>query len=61
MDLIGVDISDVAETDTDTEAVLLGRQGEAEITADELATLDKTINYEIVTKINPHLPRILVD
>jgi len=39
------------------EAVLIGRQGEEEIWADELATLCRTIPYEILTEIDPRLER----
>ena len=39
------------------EVVLIGRQKKARITAEEVAALVGTINYEIVTRINPLLPR----
>ena len=39
------------------EAVLLGRQGKEEITAEELAQKIGTINYEVVTRINPLIIR----
>ena len=42
------------------EAVIIGRQGDDEVTADELAAKLETINYEIVTRISPHLPRNIV-
>jgi len=41
------------------EAVLIGRQGDEEQTADDLAGTLGTINYEIVTGISPRLPRVL--
>jgi alanine racemase len=41
------------------EAVLIGRQGEEEVTADELAAKLATINYEIVTSIAQRVPREL--
>ncbi len=40
------------------EAVLIGRQGEEEITATELADKMGTINYEILTSIGSRVPRI---
>jgi len=40
-----------------SEVVIIGRQGEAEIGADELADKLGTINYEIVTGISPRVPR----
>ena len=39
------------------EVVVMGRQGDAEVTADEWATATGTINYEIVSRIGPRLPR----
>jgi alanine racemase len=40
------------------EVVIIGRQGQATITADELAGKLGTINYEIVTQISQRVPRI---
>lgn len=40
------------------EAVLIGRQGEEEITADELAQLLGTINYEVICMISDRIPRV---
>jgi alanine racemase len=40
------------------EVVLIGRQGEEEVTADELAERLGTINYEIVTRIAQRVPRL---
>ena len=42
------------------EAVLLGRQGNEEISADEIAEETGTIHYEVVSRINPLLLRIVV-
>jgi len=39
--------------------VLLGRQGNAEIRAEELAEKIGTIAYEVVSRINPRIPRIV--
>lgn len=42
------------------EVVLIGRSGREEVTADELAGKIGTINYEVVTRINPQLRRQVV-
>jgi alanine racemase len=42
------------------EVVVLGRQGLASVSVEELADNAGTINYEIVTRINPTLPRIVI-
>ena len=60
MNLSMVDVSKVKGVKVGDEVVLIGRQGKAEVTADEMAKKIDSINYEVVTCINPQLPRILV-
>jgi len=43
------------------EVVLLGSQGEETITADDLATLLGTINYEVLSSISIRVPRIYIN
>lgn len=40
------------------EVVLIGTQGHKSVTAEELAEKASTISYEIVSRINPLLPRV---
>ena len=61
MDMTMVDVTAVKDATVGSEAVLLGRQGEAEITAQELAGLADTITYEIVTLISARVPRVYVE
>lgn len=61
MNLTMIDVTDVPDVQVEDEVVLLGRQGEKEITAEQLAALVGTIPYEIVARIAPHMPRIVVD
>jgi alanine racemase len=42
------------------EAVVIGRQGGEEVTADELAQKLDTINYEVVTRLGHRVPRVMV-
>jgi alanine racemase len=56
MDQILVDCGE-EHVDVGDEVVLMGRQGDEEITADELAGLCGTINYEITCGIGPRVPR----
>ena len=56
MDQIVVDVGDMTVHVGD-EVVLIGRQGDEEITADEWAGLLGTIAYEVVCQIGPRLPR----
>jgi alanine racemase len=57
MNMTMVDVTDVG-AEPDDEVVLLGRQRGAEIRAEELAEKIGTIPYEVVSRINPLLPRI---
>ena len=60
MDFIMVDTTDIPGTSLEDEVVLLGKEGEDSITADDLASLVGSINYEIVSRINPQIPRIVI-
>jgi alanine racemase len=61
MDQIMVDLGPEAAAKVGEEAVLLGRQGEEEITATELAELAGTISYELLCGISPRVPRIYLN
>jgi len=60
MNMIIVDVSHISDVKLEDEVVLLGKQESEEITADELAQKIGTINYEVVTRINPLIPRIVI-
>ena len=59
MNLMTVDVTDIAAVQPGDEVVLLGRQGTSVITAEEMATWLGTIHYEVTTRINPLIPRIV--
>ena len=58
MDLTMVDVTDIRNVKQGDEVVLLGRQGDAEISADQIAAWANTISYEILTSISARVPRI---
>lgn len=60
MDMIVIDITDVPDVKVGQTVTLLGQDGDQEITADELAALLETSCYEIVTRLNPLMKKILV-
>ncbi len=60
MDFVMVDISDISGIEVEEEVILLGEEGSERITADHLAALSGTINYEILSHINPSIPRIVI-
>jgi alanine racemase len=61
MNMIMVDVTDVPGAALEDEAVLLGPQGDQEITAEQLGDWAGTIHYEIVARIAGHIPRVPVE
>lgn len=61
MNMLMADVTDVPGARAEDEAVLLGRQGRERIAAEDLARWSGTINYEAVTRIGGHIPRVIVD
>jgi alanine racemase len=60
MDQLVVDCGD-DEVHIGDDVVLLGRQGDEEITADEWARRGETITWEILCGIGARVPRVVVD
>jgi alanine racemase len=58
MDMCMVDLSDIPDAAVDDEVVIIGRHGEEEISADEVAELCGTISYEILCGISARVPRL---
>jgi len=61
MNLTLIDLSHLPEARRGDEAVLLGRQGDEEISAEDLAGRAGTINYEILARAAIRLPRRVED
>lgn len=61
MNLTVVDVTDIPEVEAHDEVVLIGRQGDAVVSADEVAAKIGTINYEVVTRIPANIPRVYRD
>jgi alanine racemase len=58
MDQTMIDVSHIPGVRIGDEVVLIGRQGDDEITAEEVAERLGTINYEVVSAILARVPRI---
>ena len=61
MDLTMIDVTGIEGVSVHDEVVLIGKQGNEEITADELAERTGTINYEVVTSLAPRVPRKVIN
>lgn len=60
MDLTVLDVGHIPDVTLDDEVVVLGRQGNAEIAAGEIAELIHTIHYEVISTITARVPRIFI-
>ena len=58
MDLTMLDAGPDAKVAVGDEAVIFGRQADAELSADEVAATLGTINYEVVTTVGARVPRV---
>ena len=58
MDMCVADVTEIPYVAVDDEVVIIGRQGEDEISADEVARLTDTISYETLTGITARVPRV---
>ena len=59
MNMCMVDLTDIPGVEPEDEVVLLGRQGDEILTAEQLASWCGTISYEMVSRIHPSLPRVI--
>jgi alanine racemase len=57
-DAITVDVSEVDGVDHDSEFTLLGRDRDAEITADEVAAVRDTLAWEVLQQLGARLARV---
>ncbi len=60
MNMTCVDLSLIQEAKIGDEVTLIGKNGKEEISVDSLAGKTNSINYEIVTRLHPSIPRLLV-
>lgn len=61
MNMMMADVTDLKKVASGDQVILLGTHKKESISAEEIAGKIGTINYELVTRINPALERILVD
>jgi alanine racemase len=60
MNMITVDVTDIKGVKQEDEVILLGKDKKLEVSAEELAEKIGTINYEVVSRINPLIKRIAI-
>ncbi len=60
MNMMTIDITDVPETKKGDEAVLIGKQGDLSISVASFSELSNQPDYELLTRLNQKIPRIVV-
>jgi len=61
MDQIMIDVTDIPGVQVYDEVVLYGKQGEEEVTVDEVAAQIGTISYEVVCDLGRRVPRCYLE
>lgn len=61
MDQCMIDVTNISGADIGTEVIIMGKSGDDAITADELAGLIGTINYEITCGFGQRLPKLFIN
>ncbi len=60
MDQMMLDVTHIKDIKQGDEVIIMGSSGEKSITAEELAQLSGTINYEIVCNVGKRVPRVYI-
>jgi alanine racemase len=60
MNMLMAEVTHIKNIKAGDRIILIGEAGNEKITADDLADLAGSINYEIISRLNPLIPRIVV-
>ena len=60
MDQFMVDVSDLPQAQEGDVVTLIGKDGQSEITIEELGDLSGRFNYELSCDLNKRIPRVYV-
>ena len=61
MNMITVDVTQIDSVEKGDEAVLIGEQGDLEISVSSFSEFSEQLNYELLTRLPESLPRLVVD
>ena len=60
MNLMMIDVTDIKGVRLFEEVTLIGRDHRETLSAEQLAAWAGTINYEILARLSPAIPRVIV-
>ncbi len=61
MNMITVDVTKIEHVQKGDEVVLIGKQGDLEISVSSFSEFSDQVNYELLTRLPQNLPRFIVD
>lgn len=61
MNMITVDVTDIPNVKKGDEVVLIGHQGDNEISVASFSEMTNNLNYELLTRLPASIPRVVVD
>ena len=61
MNMITVDVTDIPDVEKGDEVVIIGEQGDKEITVSSFSEMANFLNYEVLVRIPSELPRYVVE
>lgn len=60
MDQFMADVTDIGNVKAGDEVILMGKDGESCITADDIANIEGTISYEVLCNVGKRVPRVYI-
>jgi alanine racemase len=60
MNMLMAEVTHIKNIKAGDRVILIGEEGNEKITADDMADLAGSINYEIISRLNPLIPRLVI-
>lgn len=60
MDQLMVDVTDIENVGIGDDVIIMGSDGKLSVSAEELAAIQGTINYEVVCNVGKRVPRVFI-
>ena len=61
MNMMVIDVTDLPHVQVNDEVVLIGKQGDLAISVSSFSDMNNSMNYELLTRLPPNIPRVTVD
>ena len=61
MNMVVIDVTDLHNVKVGDEVVLIGQQENNDITVSSFSNMNNSMNYELLTRLPGHIPRLVID